>query len=330
MRSLRCRTAPEVLRANYGNPLEAAGVLLAALRSLEFNAVPAVGVDGVWWNESDTLAPTQPAFSGVAVRVDLPEGPIWADPGHGLFQNPGSWGRQWLLTIGSGGKLESQYVYARGEDKPSEVEMLGKLALGKDGNASGEIRIRVTGALFDPQKLDTADAQTKYVKQLIGRLVGGFEVEGQSVARLDIDGLRVTANVSTKEPLPKLLDKYVLELAEGPVFLADVPLPLDRPDRRTAVRLDGRVHERVDLRVELPEGWQAYVVPAAVSPVRASWGALEQTAAAGDRSVHIKREVSIMRDTVAPADFEGLRRAINELRSNQSRVLIVGEAGKIG
>lgn len=170
MRSLECRTAAEVMSANYGNPLESAALCLAAVRSLGMTASPAVGIDANLWDESDEVAPTGSVFAGAVVLVDLPDGPVYVHPQHGVFKNPGGWGRHWLLSVDDAGTLKRTYVYARGEREPSELHIAGKITVNPDGEATGELRIRATGAFFDPAKLETADAQKSLVQGLVGRV----------------------------------------------------------------------------------------------------------------------------------------------------------------
>lgn len=330
MRSLQCRNASDVLRTNYGNPLESAALLLSALRSMEMNASPAVGVDATWWDESSGLPPTEPAFGGVALRVDLPSGPVWVHPEHGMFQNPGSWGRHWVLGVDDAGKLESTYVYARGEDKPSELQMIGKIAIDKDGKATGELRIRATGAFLDPAKLETADAQKKRVTDFVGRLLSDFDVPGHSVVTLSEDMFRATASVASKDALKELNELRLLKLGDGPTFLPDIPLPLGRSYRRTDVQLRGRFHERIDLTIELPKKWQPSIVPAAMAPVHGSWGTLEQSVEVCDKTIRFRRNVSVRTDSITPEDFDSLRQAINELKANRSLLVVVGKSDKSG
>ncbi|GAG13716.1 unnamed protein product, partial [marine sediment metagenome] len=136
MRSLSCRSAADVLRANYGNELESAVLCLAAVRSLGMTASVAVGVDANLWDESDKVAPTASAFAGVVVVVDLPEGPLYMHPRHGVFKNPGGWGRHWLLSVDDAGSLLPTYVYARGEREPGELHIAGKVTVDATGEAT--------------------------------------------------------------------------------------------------------------------------------------------------------------------------------------------------
>lgn len=328
MRSLRCRPAADVLLANYGNPLESAGLLLATLRSMDMKASASVGVDATCWDESGGLPPTESAFAGVAVRVDLQRGPVWVHPEHGVFQNPGTWGRHWLLGVDDTGKLQSAYVYARGENDPSELDMIGKIAIDEDAKATGELRIRAIGTFFDPAKLETADAQEKQIKNLVGRVLSDVDVPGHSVSTLSQEVFRAMASIASKDSIKELNKLHLLKLGDGPAFLPEIPLPLDRSYRQTDVQLNGRFHERIDLTIELPDGWQPFVLPAAMLPVRGSWGILEQSVEVRKKTIRFRRNVSVMTDLITPGDFESLGRAVNELKANRSLLLVVGESSE--
>ena len=325
LRGLACRTAKDVLHANYGNRLESATLLLAALRSLEMNAHPLVGVAADNWNESDKVAPTESAFSAVVVRVDLPEGPMYVHPQRGLFKNPGNWGRHRLLGTDAGGNLQRTYVYARGEDRPSGLRIAGKIAVDGEGKATGELRINLTGGFYDPADLETADAQKALVKSLVGRVLSDFDVESHSIVTLSDDLLKATANVTSTDALKKYDKHHMLKFGEGPAFLGDFHLPLDRSSRKLDVRVGGRLREQVNLTVELPEDWKASIIPASLPRVEGNWGHAVQTIELDGQTLRFHRAIEITSDTIPPADFAGLRDALNDLRTPQRLILACGK-----
>ncbi len=323
MQSLTCKDAPAVLRANYGNPLEAAALYLATLRSLGIDATPTVAVDATAWDEQ---VPVDSAFEGVVVTVALPDGPVYVHPEHGVFENPGHWGRHLLLSTDASGTLRKTFVRARGETTPSELRIAGKLTVDAKGHATGELRFHLTGLFYDPQKLDTGKAQKKLVGDLTNRLLTGFEVTGYSVGTLSSDVLRVTANVASKDELKHSGERFILRLGDGPAFLGDVPMPLGRSQRRTNVRLTGRVREDIDLKIVLPKAWKSWILPASLPEVRGTWGSASQTVDIEDKTIRFTREVTVNAETVSPADFSELRQVINDLRVDQSLVVMFGEA----
>ncbi|UCC29408.1 MAG: DUF3857 domain-containing protein [Phycisphaerales bacterium] len=325
LRSLTCRSAAQVFRANYGNPLESAALYLAALRSLGMEAAAQVAVDATIWDEQ---VPTGSALAGAAVVVKLPEGPMYIHPQDGVFENPGHFGRHLLLDVDASGTLRKTYVYGRGEAEPSELQITGKITVDAEGQASGELRIRLTGLFFDPLPLETGKAQKKLVSGLTDRLVTGFEVTGHSITALSNRVLRATVNVASKDELKRYGTRRVLRLGDGPVFLADVPMPLAQSRRETDVRLAGRFREIVDLTVELPEGWKVWVVPASPRPAEGTWGSASQILKVTENTVRLRRNVAVTTETLGPDDFAGLRRAINKLRADQSLMLVFGETSQ--
>ncbi len=323
--TLACRSAGDVLRTNYGNRLESAALLATALRSLGMTASPAVGVDARLWQETDEVPPTASAFAGVAVVVDLPDGPVYVHPQNGIFENPGSWGRHWLLSTDKGGSLQRTYVYARGENEPGGLHIAGKISIETGGEATGELRFRATGAFFDPTKLETADAQKSLVKNFVGRVLSGFDVPGHSVTTLSDELFRATASVSSNGALKKFGKAHMLQFGDGPAFLPDVPMPLARSQRRTDVQLAGRFAETVDLTIELPEGWTASVTPASVPTVQGSWGAVSQKVEIDGSTIRLRRNVNVTGERLSPDDFAALRGSVNDLRATKSLLLVFGK-----
>jgi transglutaminase-like putative cysteine protease len=320
-RALACRDASEILHSNYGNRLESAALLAASLRSLGIDAAVEVGVDGTLWEEQ---VPTDSAFSGVVVVANLAEGPMYVHPQRGVFRNPGSWGRHWLLGIDESGQLRKTYVEARGEGEPSELRIAGKITVDGKGEATGELRMQLTGLYYDPASLETGGAQKSLVKGIAGRLVSGFEVTGHSITTLSDETLRATVNLGTKEALEQLGGQYVVRFGDGPVFLADVPMPLNRSYRRTDVALDGRFRESVDVTIELPDGWAPGILPASLPPMSGAWGTVSQTVDADGKTIRLRREIAVMTETVDRGGFGLLRRAVNALRTPKSVLLTFG------
>jgi hypothetical protein len=325
MRSFDCRTAAEVLRSNYGSPLESAALLAAALRSLDMDTSVQVAVEADSWNAE---VPTRSAFAGVVVVVDLPDGPVRVHPQHGVFGDPGHWGRHWLLGIGSGDRLRADYVRARGEKRPSEIQISGKISIDGDGQAKGDLRIRLTGAFYDPQKLEDAGKQESLIKGLLGRVLSEFRITDHSVATLSDDVFKATVAVASKEELKSFGKERLLRLGSGPAFLADFPMPLGRSQRKTDVQLAGRFIERVDLTIELPEGWQAAVLPASMVRAEWNWGSAQQTVEVDGREVRFQRVIATTTTTLSPSDFDSLRKVVNGLRTEGSRVLVAGPGAK--
>jgi len=318
LRSLQCRRSEDTLISNYGNPLEAAAVLAGVLRAAGFDADPELAVSASAW---DKQVPTWSAFAGAVVRVELPDGPVHVYPREGLFENPGTWGRYLLFGAAADGTVRETYIAARGEDQPSELTATGRITVAADGQAQGELRFSLSGVFYDPLQLRTADAQEKFAKRLVGRIISGLEVASVSIAALSAAEMRATVNVSSKEPLTKFRDGRMLTFHDGPAFLTEVPMPLSRSDRRTDVKLTGAFREQIDLTVQIPEKWTASILPARFHRLEGDWGSVEQSVEVRERNVRFRRSVSANRDRLEPAAFNHLREAINDLRAAASRVL---------
>ncbi|MFQ5590893.1 MAG: DUF3857 domain-containing protein [Phycisphaerae bacterium] len=320
LRSLRCRLAGDTFQSGYGNPLEAAAVYAAALRSLGIDTSLSVGVDRDLW---DDTVPTESAFAGVVVSAEVPGGaPIHMHPQHGVFRNPGQWGRHWLLSLDDAGTLNQTRVYARGERQPGELSIAGKIAISSEGKATGELRLRMTGPFFDPDKLDTAEAQKKLVTKMVNSVLSAVDVPSNSIVTLSDEVFRATAEVATESTLRHYGDRYVLKLGDGPTFLAYVPLPLNQSSRRTAVNVSSRLNEQIDIVIELPEDWSVAIAPAGIGVVEGPWGRVSQTVELDGRRVRFRRSVAITTETIMPQAFNKLRNALNTLRAEHSLLVV--------
>ncbi|MBN2563084.1 MAG: DUF3857 domain-containing protein [Phycisphaerae bacterium] len=321
MRSFECRSAAEVLHSNYGNPLEAAALLAAALRSLGMKTVIEVAVDADVWNDA---VPTSTAFTEMVVLVDIDGDVVHLRPQHGEFRNPGEWGRHWLLGLDESGKLRKTYVYARGEKEPSEIQIDGKVTVDADGKAAGDLRFRLTGAFYDPTKLETSGQQENLIKDVVGRVLSEFDVKSHSITMLSDEMLKATAKVTSNGKLQNHGKRNLLQLGGGPAFLPTFPVPLGCSYRKTDVQMSGQIRENVDLVVELPEEWGAAVVPVSLPRTSGKWGTAEQTVAVDGQTVHLHRTIATNTDTIASDDFAAIREAVNSLRTEAARMLVVG------
>lgn len=319
IRDLTCRNASEVFATNYGNPLEAGALLAAAMHALGHTPTVYLAVGTPAW---DAALPTAADMAGVVVSVDLPDGAVYVHPEHGVFRNPGTWGRHALLRADPAGQVQSLAVLQRGEADGSELHVSGTINLDAEGSATGELRVRLTGAFYDPDSLDSADSQSKRLKGILGGVLSGFEIRKHSVAALSADVFQATVSVASKEPLKSLGKNRVMLLGDGPAALADFHMPLDRSDRRNDVRLAGHFLESVDLTVKLPKEWSATVLPAAMPAAEGDWGRVEQIVEETDGSMRFRRTIEVRQDTLSPAVFAGLRDAMNTLRTDAARLLL--------
>jgi hypothetical protein len=318
MRDLSCRPAEEVLKANYGNQLEAGALLAAAIRSLDIPASLMVAVDAEIMEEN---VPTGSAFAGLVAAAPLADETVYVHPGHGIIRNPGSWGKHRLLAIDERGSVRDVYVWARGEKKPSQLRITGKIKIADDAKPSGELRLHLTGACYDPADLENAGAQESLIKGLVGRVLSDANVSSHSVTTLSDELLRATANMASKESLKEVAGQHVIKLGDGPAFLASFPLPLDRSYRRTDVQLRGAFTEYVDISIEIPEGWKASILPNKLPKASGSWGSLHQQVEADGQTIRLRRVVTVTKDRLTPGEFGQLREAVNHLRAAQSLLI---------
>jgi transglutaminase-like putative cysteine protease len=320
-RSCACRDAGTVLQSNYGNPLEAAAVCLAALRSLGIEARVETMVDPDYWFKS---VPTDTAMMGMAVIAQINGEPLYVDPHRGVFSNPTGKGKRILLGFDNQAELRETYIHERGQLEPSEIRLTGELTVDEKGAATGEIRVRLTGGFYDPLNLDTAGRQESFLTALLSRVVSDVKVTSHSIQTLSADTLTATMKVASEGPLTNAGKDFVLELGKGPACLSEFPLPLERSYRSMDVQVKGRAREIVDLRIELPEGWTAHVTPREYPATTGKWGSVEQSLNVDEDGIRLQRRISIEAERIPAAQFEPLREAMNHLRADGNLCVLLG------
>lgn len=326
-RSLTCRKAPEVLRANYGNSFEAAALLAAALQSLGMKTeMEAVAKLERWHSNVPTLS----GFDGITVMVRSQTGSVRVHPEHGLILDARQcqWGRRLVGSVVSQGQLRATRLRARGEERPSKLQITGKVSIDTDGAVSGDLRLLLTGLFYDPRKLETAKQQEALVKDMVGRVLTGCEVTDYSIGALSEQKLKATVKVASKGALKQHAGHYLLQLGDGPAFLGDIPMPLAPTVRKTNIDVAGRFDETVTLTIELPETWTARSVPASFPYVRDDWGYAEQTVVVDGRVVRFQRKFATAYDRFPFLGYIPMRDAINTLKAEGYRTLIVGPAAE--
>ncbi len=319
-RGLRCRPAAEVWDTNYGNPLEAAAFLAASLSALDASPRLYLAVDEASWSND---VPTLSSFAGVVTEIETPDGALWLHPRVGEVRTPGAWGGHTLIALDDSGRLDKSYVAARGEGVDSMAEVSGMLKIDGEGRLSGDLSLRLTGAYYDPADLDSAGSQKGLVGRILGRVVSGADISNHAVTYLADDVMKAEATIRTGEAQKPQGDNLVVSLGSGPAVLLAAYLPVDRVTRRTAVDTGTRLHERIDVTIELPQGKRAAVAPASLEKVEGEWGYAEQCVELDGNKLRLRRNISINSETIAPSDFDSLRNALNKLQTETARMLVV-------
>ncbi len=341
----RPRRASLVAESNYGTPEEAAALLISLAWAAEVPARPGAVVPDETWVE-DT---PQAAFMGTCLAIiDGGAGPQFWDPQHGRVVRCGAWSgvtvmAPWRSKLAERLKrmdrLEAPVrpagpaavppvqrwpLPAFTEADESRCDLRGTLTLAADGKVSGRLTLRTSGLFVTPESLRTHEAQQARVSQLVRRVLPEAEVASFTVMLLADERFEAQAEIKTSRPLEKLDDCYRLTLAADGPFQADVALPLATGRRSSAVRLKGAFDSRLDLLVEWPAGWRVEARPSPVfSTTENQTAEVRQLIDAEEKRLSLSRHLRFERLELSPAEFALVREAINRLRSESCRTLLL-------
>ncbi len=336
LRGLSCRDTAAVLNTNYGNQLESTALLFAALKSLRLNCTLRVVVDADKYREIPDIVPTISAFDGVVVQVTANNKQVLIHPKLGEITNPGAWGRKMLMEhIGVvNGYPRHEYIAARGDNKlykkASNIQISGKVTIEKDAKAIGDLRIRADGAFLNNDVFGSTDSQKKWIGSMVDRVLTGFEVSSFSVHELDNYNFMVSCKVATKEAYKKPGGHYVVGLGNAPATLSAIDFPLARSERQSDVRVGTTIKEEVQIAIELPEGWSGLMTEQPFMAKDSEWGSVNEELTQEKNSIRFARTLSIEKDQLTPTAFLSMRDALNELRSNRRRVMLLKEKTEAG
>jgi Domain of Unknown Function with PDB structure (DUF3857) len=309
-----CRNAPEVFAANYGNRLEAAAVVAAAVRNLGCNVKLLVAVDPSHWRND---LPVDSGFLGVYLEVSEADAVILLDPLSGPVDLPPARPLR-LFGDSASSRFAGRDLLPRG----GEIEVTGELALEDAGTVSGELSVTLKGACLGSRAPANAAAQEKLVKEALGRVMPGLEVKSQEVLGLSPSEFRVRVRVEAKLAKQTPAGVQVLRLQPDLASAKQFPLPLASVDRTESVAVPLAFAERVDLTVSLSRGVSLLGAPSPVAKVQIDGATALQTVEVLDGAIHIVRLLSVSAGTLSPADFESLRTALNAMRSEAGRTFL--------
>ena len=316
-RPFKLRSAPEILRSNHGSPEEATALLLALARAAD---VPAqLGIltnDDVWTDAA-------PQRNFVAAYVVLLSGDgeteIW-DAHDGRIVRNKHWAGYTLMSL-PGGKLQRTALPAWTNADESRCVINGTVTVDGDGKLAGDLSLRVTGLFASAEGLRSTDAQKSRVNDLVHHVLPDANVENYTVKTLGANEFAVEAQIKSKA-LKKLSRCYCLQLAEDGPALADVHMPLEHSERTHPVRLAGAFDERIELKIEWPEGWGVDAHPLDVSANGNGWQ-VDQYVSLGDNHLMLERHTRIEKRELPATELLKVRDPLNFLRTDAARTLLL-------
>ena len=312
------RPASDLIECNYGLPVEAGALLLSLARAANLDVQPAIVAKQSVWLDG---APQDSMVAAYVVVLDGPEPEIW-DAHHGHIVRDAHWAGHVLLQH-DGQKLQQTVWPAWTAADESRCHVDGEITIDDQGEFAGEVIIRTTGLFVAPESLRTNDDQNKRVSALVEHVLPAAKVESFSVSTLATHEFEVTAKIKSSEPLRNVGEAFCLQLAEDGPYAADVPLPLSHSTRRNPVWLTGAFDTEVALAITWPEGWTVDASPQSVTGVAGTLTTAKQECALAGNRLTVMQQTRVSDRELSPEEFLPLRGALNELRSEYARTLLL-------
>ncbi|MBN2446967.1 MAG: DUF3857 domain-containing protein [Phycisphaerae bacterium] len=313
------RPAPAVLDSNYGTPPEADAAFLALARAAGVTVrIGALVAEGAPIN-------TAPQEAFIAARVLLldadGETQVW-NGRHGCITHDPSYAGDTPLSL-TGDELQRTPLPEWADAGDSACRISGKVTLDDSAKLSGEVSLSVSGLFVIPEELRTYDNQKRRARDIVRRVLPDVDVNECSVTRLDEHEFAADVKIASSAELDKIGLAYSLMLsADGPHTLG-IAMPLEDAERHGTVRLAGAFVEDVELYIEWPEGWTVDARPRAIEPTSGPWGSMRQDVTLDDQQIKLIRRISVSSRDVSPADWPALRSAINAMRTDPGRTLLL-------
>lgn len=313
------RPASRIVDSNYGTTADAAIALIALARAAHLLARPAVIVaDAVWLEDAphsgNVLADLVAVGEGSKLEV-------W-HPQFGRVQRDKRWNDASILLLESG-ELQRISLPSWNVAEASGVAARASIAVAADGTAAGSLSLRQTGLFVNCENLRSQDAQRARVRDLTGRVLPGFEVASFTVQALGPDEFEAQAQIKSAKQLEKIAGSYRVALGLDGPSQADVALPLAHQNLRAPIRLGGAFTEHVHLEVRWPAKWVADASPPSVEAIQDAWGRVEQSVSSEAETLILDRTLKLTQRDLDPTHMRAMREAINQLRSEKSRTLLL-------
>lgn len=343
------RSPREVLASNYALPEEAAALLAALLRGAGVEArVAALVADETW---DDALAHDGLVDAWVVQVGTTAEAEIW-HPREGRLERGARWSAYSLIAAAQAtDDAEAEEAAITIERRPafpeysadeiSRCEIAIDVAIDADGAVSGRASIALGGFFVRSESLRDGDAQRDHARALLQRVLPALRIDELDVRRVAVGVFEAEARIASEAPLKKLGDRFVLALAaDDPAFESLGAPPWTLTTRRLPVRWPGPYIASLNLRAKWPAGWTVDARPDGATNVQGPWGLVSQTVdtllaestTRGDATadgkpvgdgLHLNRRIVVKQPVMDVQSFVAWRDAVNMLRSERSRTLLL-------
>lgn len=315
------RPAADVLDSSVGHELDKAVLLAAMLRQAGIDAVVAL-VSSDRTIAADVPAPGQ--LDHVWVRAQVGDEEVFLHPDASCDRrNKTDLAGRWVLPLDGAATKPVQRPALQGSR--NRAALYAEVTIEADDH-----RLRLSGSAdvdlgltYNP--VVTFDRGSDGTGKLAGRVAGSFggaHADSHVVARqtCELTALRTEFSGGTVEvPLHGLVR---LTLPRVPGALEGATLQIHRNTRTMPLQLPGPLTERVELVLDLPDGYELAYAPEPVSLANAA-GSVHRTVELEDGTLTVTTVLALDTDLVSPAVYLQLRTLFDHLEGDSDATILL-------
>ncbi len=314
-----CRSAAEVFRSRYANPLEAAVLLKAALGAAGIQAVLAFASDS-------RVAVADFAFLG-------PEAEAWVEAGsQGLMLNAAR-GAEDCGPNHTAGRSFVKLGHRSAEEfkpreTPAEASAKVSVTLAADLSATGKARLSLRGR-FNPflgiQTSDDPEAAKKAAEGMAGKVFPKAALDKFDVAVMG--PLLADLRLEIKAPAVKeaAADLYFIELPPAAKGFAGLDFALHRASRSTLLDLRGPFAATASVEIVLPAGFKVKALPRDMDFKSGAFRAKREWKAE-ESKIRLEETVAADSRYLEPGDYESFRGNVLGLENPAVNRIVLAKA----
>ncbi|MCG8408211.1 MAG: DUF3857 domain-containing protein [Phycisphaerales bacterium] len=315
----RLRAADKVLASHYASAPEAAALLLSLFRAAGLDAEPffAVRDAAAGWIDS--------AVTEYGVKVRDEAGTTYWHVTQGRIRDPGRWGgwKRYDAEFADDETLASPGRFRSPAD--SRLSVNARVEFSEHADWSADLNIRASGLFVPGTSLRSEAQKKKAVRDLVSRTLPDAELKTFTVTTLSDDVFAVSATAGSRKSLTETDDHIFFEFPKDGPWTKQISFPFGRSLRKTPLRLAGPFRQDLKMTLEFPKGWSVSGRPMSIEHMLRNQRSARQSVNLENERITILRSIEIGDRDVSSSDFGGVRDALNDLRSQRARTVILAK-----